>query len=211
MSRHYLLPVAGLAMIFAAATAFAANDLTVNPDAAIVGVYGLEVLVDGSTNSAYVADSSPADEKVYRLEFRIRHNSLAMDTGTGHLILLGRRGEPSLNNIRIFIKELGSPPSYKITARVKKDGAGTANCGKFTMGSLGSRVGLEWAAASAPGANDGFCRLLKNGGVQFENLSIDNDTLEVDNVRFGVPQGVSANTTGSYYLDEFSSFRTLSP
>ncbi len=209
--RSILVLAASLAMIFGATSAFAANSLDVNTDAVIIGTYGLEVLVDGSSNGAYVADSSPSDETVYRVEFRIRHNDLDMTDGDSHVVLLGRKGMPSQNNIRIIMARLGG--GYKILARAKKDTSGSAKCGKFTMGALGSRVGFEWVASD--GSDNGICRLYKGDTLQGEKTNIDNDTLEIDNVRFGVPQGVSPGTgipaDSSFYLDYFSSFRTLAP
>ncbi len=201
--RSISVLIAGLAMIFGVTGAFADNSLDVDASAAISGNYGLEVLVDGSANGTYVTDATANDETVYRVEFRIRHNSLNMADLDSHAVLLGRKGMPSQNNIRIIMARLGG--GYKILGRAKKDGQGSAKCGKFTMGVLGSRVGFEWVASD--GSNNGLCRLYKNGTLQGEKLNIDNETLEVDNVRFGAPQGVDPGTTGpSYYLDDFSSF-----
>ena len=209
MSKRFILVLAAMAMVFGAGSAFADNSLDVNMAAAIVGTYGLEVLVDGSSNPVYVAETDATnDETVYRGEFRMRHNDVAMDNGTGHIVFLSRRGGPVINNYRLFIKRIND--EYKITARAKKDGAGTANCGKTTFGAGGGmRVGFEWVAGD--GVNPGECRLFRNGVEVFENATLDNDTMEFDSVRFGAPSGVSATTIGSYYLDDFSSFRTLAP
>ncbi len=207
--RSILVLVASLAMIFGAAGAFADNSLDVNAAAALSGNFGLEVITDGTSTSAYVAENAATnDETVYRGEFRLNRNDMVMANATGHSVFLGRRGGPAVNNLRIFLKFLNG--DFKITMRTKNDGAGTANCGKMTIGGGGGiRVGFEWVASS--GADDGECRLYKNGVEQFENTGLDNDEMEIDAIRFGVPQGVSATTSGSYYLDDFSSFRTLAP
>ncbi len=211
MSKRFIwVALAALAMVFGAGSAFAANSLDVNNAAAIVGNFGLEVLVDGSTNGVFVAEGTATnDETVYRAEWRARHNDVTMVNNSGHQIFLGRRGGPTLNNLRVFIKRIND--EYKVTFRAKKDGSGTANCGKTTFGAGGGiRVGIEWVAASS-GMTNGECRLFRNGVEVFENLALGNETMEVDAVRFGAPSGVAATTTGSFYLDEFSSFRTLAP
>ncbi len=209
--RSILVPLVALAMIFGAASAFA-NSLAVTPAAALGGSnFGLAVTLDGTTNPVYVAENSAVDELVYRAEFRVNHNNMTLDPGSAHAILVTRKGPaPVVNNIRIFLKKIGS--DYKITVRAKKEGAGTANCGKTTFGGAGLRIGIEWVAASATGLSDGECRLFRNGVEFFENTNVSNFGMEVDAVRFGAPLGdVEATTVGDFYLDDFSSFRTLAP
>ena len=210
MSKRFILVLAAMA-VFGAGSAFADNSLDVNGSAAIVGNYGLEVLVDGSGNPVYVAETDATnDETVYRAEFRIRHNDVAMDNGTGHAVLFGRRGGPVLNNLRVFLTR-NSSGAYQIRFRAKNDGPGTRNCGKTTFGAGGGlRLGIEWVASEA-GMGNGECRLFRNGIEVVERTNLVNETMEVDSVRFGAPEGVDATTIGSFYLDDFSSFRTLAP
>ncbi len=207
--RSILVLVASLALMFSAANAFADNSLDVNANAAIVGNFGLEVLVDGSLNAVYVADTSPADETVYRVEFRVGHNNITMDNGSFHHLFMGRQGGGVGNVVRITMQRLND--EYKLIARVTRDGAGTYFAGKFTFAPVNTRVGFDWVASS--GANDGVFRLRKGDNVQFERTDLDNDTFEIDTARFGLPKatGSIATTSGSYYLDDFSSFRTLAP
>ena len=206
--RSILVPLAALAMIFGAGSAFA-NSLDVNNAAAIGGTFGLEVITDSTSTPAFVATTAPDGEVVVRGEFRIRHNNLSMDNGTGHVVLMGRNGPaPVVNNLRLFMRRAND--EYKITFRAKKDGPGTAFCGKTTMAALGLRVGFELVSAS-PGMSNGECRLIRNGVVVFNRTDLENETQDIDAFRFGAVNGVSATTSGSYYLDDFSSFRTLAP
>ncbi len=210
-----LVLVASLAMIFGATSAFAANSLTVNTAAAIVGTYGLEVLVDGSSNAAYVADTTPADELVYRASFRIAHNNISMDDGNVHAIFMGRMGGGAGNVLRLFTKRIGS--NYKIRCRFKRDavaGGGTGFCGQFNFAPINTFLTVEWAAATGPGTNDGTIKLTKGTTVQFNKTNAPTSDFEIDTARLGLPQGVpatSSTTSGSFYLDDFSSFRTLAP
>lgn len=210
--RSILVLVASLAMTFGATSAFAANSLDVNTSAAIVGTYGLEVLIDGTDNgnAVFVADTTPAAETVYRFGFRIGHNSLSMDEGTGHPIFMGRQGSGGGNIIRIFMRRQGG--NYKIVCRARKDAGGTGFCGQFTFAPVNTRFTLEWMAGD--GSGNGLIRLYKGDNLQAERTNFDNDTFVIDTARLGAPQGIpptAPNTDGSFYLDDFSSFRTLAP
>ena len=209
--RSILVPLAALAMIFGAGSAFA-NSLDVNPSAALAGNFGLEIITDGTSTPAYVATAAFDSETVVRAEWRANRNTLSMAAGTGHAMALFRRANPPgvLNNYRSFIKFING--EFKVTARAKKDGPGTANCGKTTFAPGGGvRIGFEIVTSSGPGNNDGLCRLYRNGVLVFENTGLDNDMQNIGSVRFGAPDGVAATTSGSFYLDDFSSFRTLGP
>ena len=213
--RSILVAVTALAMVFGASGAFAVNSLDVNANAALGGSnFGLEVLIDGSTNGVYVAENAQHNnETIYRAEWRMNHNNIAMDEGAGHNVFLARQVMPNRNNLRVSLAVLSS--EYKVIYRAKKEGAGTAFCGKFTINAAGggARAGVEVVPASGAGMNNGICRLFKNGAMQFENTNVSNFGLEVDAVRFGAPKGsdIDATTSGSFYLDDFQSFRTLAP
>ena len=211
-NRRIWIALSGLALILCAGSAFAANSLDVNANAALAGSnFGLEVIVDGSPNSAFVEDLTPDAETVYRGEFRSNPNSagLTMADGEFFMVFMGR-GNGGVNIIRLALVRKNN--EFKIVCRMKKDGPGTAFCGKFTMGPAGTRVGFEWVTASAPGANDGEFRLLKNGDVKFERTDYDNDTLTISAARLGMAKANSiAGSSGSLYLDDFASFRTLAP
>ena len=139
----------GLTLVFGAGSAFAANTLDVNAGAALAGNFGLEILIDGSSDNAYVEDLTPDGEVVYRAEFKSNPNSISMADGGFHMIFMGR-GNGGVNMIRIaMVRKAGD---YKIICRIKKDGPGTGFCGKFTMGPNNTRVGLEWVTSTGPGA-----------------------------------------------------------
>ena len=209
MKRHNMVLMAGLVLIFSAGSAVADNSLDVNANAAILGNFGLEVLVDGSANSTFVADITPAAETVYRVQFRANPNSIGMNNGTGHAIMFGRQAGGGGNIIRINMQRQND--EYKIVCRITRDGGGTYFCGKFTFAPNNTRVGFEWVAASSSGGGDGEFRLLKGDNVQFERTDLNTGDFVIDTARFGLPKTASATTSGSFYLDDFSSFRTLAP
>ncbi len=210
--RSISVLVASLAMILGATGAFADNSLAVTPAAAIVGNYGLSVIVDGSPNAVFVADTTPAAETVYRVSFRVAHNNISMDDGDVFAIFMGRQGSGVGNVLRLFTKRIGG--NYKIRCRWKKDLGGTGFCGQFNFAPVNTFMTLEFVASSGAGADDGVLRLTKGSTVQFEKTNADNDTFVIDTARWGLPQGVpasSSTTNGTFYLDDFASFRTLAP
>ncbi len=184
-----------------------ANNVTFSTQAALTGNHGIEVVMDGSTNSAYLVDLSPTDETAYRAEFRIAHNNLVMAEGSNHGVFYGRMEGGTGNVIRLNMALLSG--EYKITVRCLKDVGGTAFCGKFTFAPNTTRVKLEWKAATAPGANNGIFRLYKGDTLQFEKTNLDTDTLQIDTARLGVTKNADATTLGSYYIDQFSSDRNV--
>jgi hypothetical protein len=206
--RHIMVLLTGVALV-CSANVFAANSLDVNANAAIVGNFGLEVLVDGSANAAFVADTTPAAETVYRAFFRGNPNGITMTVDTSHNILLARQAGGVGNIVRISMtrKNLSD---YKLSCRVLRDGGGTYFCGQFTFSPVNTRVTVEYVSGTAPNSGDGVVRLFKGDALQFERTDYDSNFV-IDTVRFGLPKTADATTNGSFYLDDFQSFRTLAP
>ncbi len=217
--RSILVLVASLAVIFGAASAFADEDrctdpptdvcLRVNGAAAIEGDFGLEVVVpDGASNATFVASTEATDETVYRIQFRGNPNDIAMEEGDKVNLFMGRMQGGEGNIIRLFMKRQGG--TYKLRCRWKKNGGGTGFCGQFTFAPNNTRIGLEWMA----GDGNGSIKLLKGNSEQFFRDDLANDDYDIDTARLGMPQeigGASIGIDGSYYLDDFQSFRTLAP
>lgn len=210
MSKRSILVLVASLAIFGATSAFA-NTLDVNADAAIDGDFGLEMLVQGPGDSTFVADQSPTDESVYRIEFRANPNDILMDDRTGHAIFMGRMSGGEGNIIRLFMRYTADNDTYKLVCRWKRDIGGTGFCGQFTFAPNNTRIGVEWVKASGPGNNDGIIRLRKGNNVQFEKTNAGNSNFDIDTARLGLPQGTVPTSSGSFYLDSFSSFRTLAP
>lgn len=65
-------------------------------------------------------------------------------------------------------------------------------------------VELEWKAATAPGANDGYARLYIDGVLASEIANINNDTQVIDDISFGVEE-IPSGASGTLYFDAFES------
>lgn len=78
-------------------------------------------------------------------------------------------------------------------------------------------VVIEFQAESAPGAEDGIFSLTRSTAFNpslFEGKTmtdLTNNGLNIDLVELGAPSGVDDGSVGSYNLDSFESYRTLSP
>ncbi len=216
-----------LALALMAGSAFGVNSVTVNGDAAIDGAFGMEVLIDGSNNVADVRNicptsagdpPGPTDEAVYRASFKVNMNGLAMDEGVLHHIATVRAhngcpaGLSNRNEIRVFVRFRGADVNpYKIRIQCRNDNLSWTFVGGHSLPSLNNRtVGLEWQAASAPGADDGVCRMFINNILRAETTTLDNDERAIGQFRLGVDR-IDTNTSGSMYYDTFESFRTLAP
>jgi hypothetical protein len=224
-----------------AVPAFAANQLLVTSAAALPGSVaqpgvncsgdgqpgpcGLEVVIDdnANTNDTYVVTSHPNAETTYNVSFYIDPNDIFLQAKKFFAIGNIKKTDPPLRNFfLIYLRKSGSGGHYWELQTNARDDNGNFMpwqtavkiCGDATTTIPCDTVGpqefrFEWAAA--PGANDGFLRIYKNGSLKVEWTGINNDTITIDEASFGAiwmannDQGVAAN--GSFYFDTFTSTR----
>jgi hypothetical protein len=74
---------------------------------------------------------------------------------------------------------------------VRTDSLDTGS-GFFTISDAPHAIELDWGAASAPGANDGFATLWIDGVQQQAITGIDNDTFQIDNDQMGAVKGIDS-------------------
>lgn len=222
----YLTIALGLAALIAG-PALANNSIAASTAAAIDGTYGLAVTLDGSPNKADVRNlrpdnpgdpPGPNDETTYRASFKINMNDVVMNEDFTHNIFTmralagGPSGVDNRNELRISVKWKGADVNpFKLRMSCRQDDKSWAYVGGHSLPRPGVRtITVEWQASSAPGANDGICRLYVNGVLRGERTDIDNDQRTIGAVWMGV-DGVRPGTIGTQYYDSFESFRTLSP
>ncbi|MDA8020971.1 MAG: hypothetical protein MPN21_26335 [Thermoanaerobaculia bacterium] len=173
--------------------------------AAFTGNFGLRVTIDDTANG-FVQDDSPNSETVYRATFKVRNN-LTQVNGSAHNFFRARMpGQPIF--LAQAVRDFGG--NYVVYAVAYNDAGAVA--GTFaTFLNLNNELTFEWAAASAPGANDGIFRMYKGANLRGEITNLDNDTHAVDTVQMGAFGGVDGTTTGTMDFDDFESFRTMLP
>lgn len=219
--------VAAVTLITLAGPAFAANNLAVTAAAAIDGSYGLAVTIDGDTPTAvYVEDDSPNNEKTYRATFKVNMNNYLMtysasSTERQSMFKLrdldGTIANPLAANIR-----MGGDGTLKLYIKIKDDDNST---GIFVTNDATPRafetnlpatgpvtITIEFQGSSAVGVNDGIVKLYKNGVLKRSHTGLSFDTANVDRIQWGA-LGIRAghHSSGTFYLDSFESYRTLTP
>lgn len=202
--------------------AFAQTSLQVVPGAALNGTtQGLEVTFDSANRTAaYVRDDTPDNESVYRASFWIDPNSAVLNSGgNGRMTSLflargGANGAATAGRILVQLQRFGA--GYKVravcadntnlTRRRARDPI--TNAWGIVISDEPTFVSFE--AVFASNANGGgVCRITIDGETQ-EHTGYQSFFGDVEEVRLGAPRDI-APVTGSIYLDEFESFRTLAP
>jgi hypothetical protein len=190
------------------------------------GPCGLEVVIDGpsnNTNGVYVSTQHPNAEVTYNFGFWIFPNDIQMPPTGEFVIGVLRKSTAGTQNIGfVYLRKTSNSKYWTIQSNTRQDNglfqswkSPVKICGDPTTTIPCSTEGpqefsFEWAAATAPGANDGYWRVYKNGNLKKEWAALDNDTHDINEGRFGalfMANGNQGNTDGSFYWDTFYSNR----
>lgn len=180
------------------------GDLSVNTAAALVGAYGMQVVINDAT-TMYVNDDTPFAEPRYRARFYFDPNSITMANGDAHIILRGYSGTSSVV-VRVEIGGV-SAGVYQVRAAIMNDGGTWTNTNWVTLTDTRHAIEFDWRAATGAGANNGGLTLWVDGAQKADLTGIDNDTWRIDRVRLGALADIDPGTVGWYYLDAFESRR----
>jgi hypothetical protein len=209
-----------LAILLVGSAAFAANSVSVTAGAAHNGTnFGLLVTVDSNT-AAHVQSDHPNAENVYRARFWVRPQTLPIamgQAGVNHIKFFvfldpGNLGQHVLG---YFTRSAGDQ-GWHLILWAKEDSGDFKSVANIFLGGAAAparQVEVQWAAASAPGANDGMLMVsrIDNPAQTSGQTNLDNDTGDVDGFRIGYIPSVNNVIAGNYSMDEFESFRTLAP
>jgi predicted outer membrane repeat protein len=178
-----------------------AGDLQVSSQAALVGGYGLQAIIDDA-NVLSVVSEHPAAEPRYRARFYFDPNAISMASGDIHVILRGYSGA----SLVVLRMEFGyAAAGYQIRAGVVNDGAVWTSTSWFPLTDAPHAIELDWRAASGAGSNDGGLTLWIDG-LEGQNVAgIANDSLRIDRVLLGALSSIDPGTRGIYYFDAFES------
>lgn len=221
VSRNLVVAGVILCLLGGASLASAASSLDVNAAAAIDGNFGLAVTLDGTQTKAFVMDTTPDGEPIYRAQFKFRQNSWVIDPPQGfttfrNTLFVGRQDLNPSTKITVMRATLIRTISFGYIVRfgVRKDNSQWQFCGDATLPVATSQVRtimVELAVASAPGANDGYCALYRNNNLMKSESNIDNDTIRIDRVQLGIMEGAINRGTGTGHIDSFESYRAVNP
>lgn len=181
------------------------GDLAVTAGAAMVGTKGLRALIDDN-NRIYVQDDSPTNEAVYNINFHFDPNSINMAEGDVHAIIVAYDLRSTfVPAIRVDLRFMGG--AYQIRAQTRLDAMTWVRTGWFSITDGEHQIEVEWDGASLPGDNDGKLKLKIDGMVRANRTGLDNDTFRIDRVRMGAVNGIDTGTRGTYFFDQFESYR----
>jgi hypothetical protein len=180
------------------------GDLSASTAAALVGSYGMQAVINDNT-SIYVTDERPSTESRYRARFYFDPNSITMTSGNAHYIFYGYSGTSTVV-LRVEFRYYAG--SYQLRAALVNDSIYWTTSIWFTISDAAHSIELDWGAATAAGANDGYSTFWIDGVQQASLTGVDNDTRRIDRIQLGAVSGIDSKTRGTYYFDAFESRRS---
>jgi hypothetical protein len=163
-------------------------------------------LDQGLTGSAYVQDNSPSGEKLYRVRFYVDPSSLNPGSGDGfeHLTAYSGGGTWEFD---LLLEDSGANVALVIEAR---NGVGFSSAtAESSLPSTYFAIEFEWKASDV-GMSNGHLDVWIDDVAASGLSGLDNETRQIDFVRWGVVDNVT-NATGTMNLDEFVSQRSSTP
>jgi hypothetical protein len=184
------------------------GNLNVNASAALFGSFGMRAQINNTT-SMDVMDEKPTLESRYRARFYFDPNSIVMTSGDTHIIFQAYSYSPytEAHSTAFRLDFRYSSGAYQVRPVILSDSTATTNGSFFTITDSSHFIEVDWSAATAIGANNGYLKLWVDGNPVQNLTGIDNDTLRTDRVRFGPTGGLDSGTNGIYFFDAFESRR----
>lgn len=180
------------------ATDDADNKLTVGAAAARNGSFGMIIDPEGTATIAYGELAGPTDDVEMSCETWLRISPLTMANGDSMQIMQLLMDTGSIP----LILELNCDGTGKyIRIGSYDDGDNLATGAAYYLSSGWYRVTIVLKVATAPGANNGYARMLVNYRLKGGITGIDNDTREVDKCRYGTWYA-DAGSTGTFHMDD---------
>ena len=157
------------------------------------------------TTTMYVQDNSPNAEPRYRARFYFDPNSLVTASGDYQYILMGSANSTNTTVLRVEFKNISGV--YQLRARILNDSAVWQSTPYVSITDAPHAIEVDWAAASAVDANDGYLTFWIDGVQQGSLMGIDNDLYRMERVRLGLTYISATGTSGTYFFDAFESRR----
>jgi hypothetical protein len=173
------------------------GNLSVSPNAALAGNYGLQATFTNTTNM-FVRNDSPNAETRYRAHFSFNPNSISMATGDNITLLQGLEAG---GQVVLAIQLNRSSTSYQLRARSYDSvTANFVNTPYVNISNAAHTIEVDWG-------NDGHLAFWVDGVQQANLTGINNSIYKMDRIRLGAPTMSTAGTGGTFYIDAFESRR----
>ncbi len=179
------------------------GNLSVSTAAALVGNYGLRATIN-NTSTMYVRNDTPANEARYRARFYFDPNSVTLPAGEDHDIFAGRTS----SGIAFRVQLVYASGVYQIRAKIRNDSGSDTSTASYPISDAPHFIEVDWAAATTPGANDGYLSLWLDGVLKQTISGVDNDTMRIEEARLGPSGSLDAGMLGTEYYDAFESRRS---
>lgn len=179
------------------------GDVAVSTQARLVGMYGMQVLIDDN-NVMYVEDRTPASEKSYNASFYFDPNAIQMSSGNAHYLFYGYAGS---STVVLQVEFRYYSGTYQLRAGALNDRSSWSTSNWVSISDESHLVALKWLAATAAGRNNGSLTFSIDGVQRATFNQIDNDTRRIDSIRLGPVSSIDSGTRGTYYIDNFESHR----
>ncbi len=179
-----------------------AATLEVAPDASWSGDFGLALEIP-DTGPVYVETDTPDDETRYVVRFYFNADGLSLGTG-GSLVLFRALSGALAPIVTVLLRSDGGA-GRELVYTVGTDGAATSTA-DIPVASGWHSLELDWAAAAAPGANDGFLLTRLDDTPTAGLTMLDNDQSTIGVARWGAV-APTAPVGGTMWLDDFASRR----
>ncbi len=182
-----------------------AGSLSVSTAAALAGTRGMQALINDN-NSIYVTDNRPVAESKYRARFNFDPNTLTMTNGNAHYLLYAYDAASNVV-MQLELRRSGSLYQLRVGARNNSTGWTYTNWAALT--DAPHMIQIDWLASTAAGALNGSLTFQLDGVTQGALTSLNNNTRRIESVRLGAVSGIDTGTRGTYFFDEFESYRIL--
>jgi hypothetical protein len=175
------------------------GDLSVSAQAAFSGNYGMQAVINdrNSLRAGYV----PGNRLMhYNARFYLNPNALTLPAGRSVAIFSGGNDDGWV--FCLYLKKSGD--AYTLTTCAADDAWNWIEAAPVIINNGWNTVEVEWKAASAPGANDGYVKLWVDGVLSATLANLDNDQQRLDYVDLGA-MNISSGVIGTLYFDDFES------
>jgi len=178
------------------------NKLSVTTGAALVGSYGMSVLID-STNEKYAYKNTGYEGSTLRVRFYIDPNAITMpDTSSITVMRIVQDGGSYLALVNAYLDYFTSG-GYKLKINYKADG-GWNYGSDYVITDAPHYMEILVVSAATSISSDGTTQMWIDGVSQFTATGLDNYN-SMQDVNWRAVLGamvVSASISGTYYLDE---------
>ncbi|MEK6752903.1 MAG: hypothetical protein AABZ00_11640 [Chloroflexota bacterium] len=177
------------------------GDLFASAQAAAVGSYGMEALID-DTMDIDVTDVSPNNETHYSARFYLNPNSVNLPNNESMYVFTG---SDDAYNWKLCLGMRRMAEYYALTLCGQNDANAWFEGRSAYITDDWQAVEIEWQAASAVGTNDGFAKLWINDVLVDTLGGLDTDASRISRISLGATDSIPAGASGSVYFDAFES------